>query len=426
MMRNTIIRCGGAWLAACFFHAAQAADTAQWISLEEALGLAAASNERLAIARESAEQARLAVKASEAAYWPTLTGAAGYTRADSDTRTDGPSDQTTMGLTAQYALYSGFADSARVRQAEAALEQARADWASAGAAVLSDVRKAFVRLLYAQERAGLAETTAERRRQNLDLVQLRFESGSENRGSLLRTEATTRQAEAELEQARRSISVQQRELAGVLGREDRVAWVARGEWTQPEAVPEPAWNDLMRATPERRSAQARVEAQQAQVIIARGNIHPELGLRAGLDRSGEDWPPDNDAWSVGATLSIPLFTGGRNISQLAAARAGLRQAEASLRQTGQNVLLDLESAWAALRDAIQQRDVQAAFREAAEVRADIARAQYENGLLSFQNWDQIEDELIQSRQNLLARERDAALAAAEWDRVRGRSLVDVP
>lgn len=413
-------------LAAGLSCSALAAEVAQWVALDEAARLAAAANEQLVIAREAVEQARYALQAQEAAYWPSVTGSAGFNRSDSDARVDGPADQSALGVSAQYSLFSGFADQARVRQAEAGLEQARAEWLSAGAAVRADVHRAFIRLLFAQERLTLAEATAARRRQNLDLVQLRFESGTENRGSLLRTRAGTQQAEAEVEQARRSIAVQQRELSGVLGRADRVAWVARGAWPAAVAEDDPAWTDLMRATPELRAAQARVEAQRAAVAIARGGIQPEIGLRAGLDRSGEEWPPDSDAWSVGATLSIPLFTGGRNLSQLAAAQAALRQADATLRRTEQDLLLELEAAWTALRDALQQRDVQAAFREAAEVRADIARAQYENGLLSFQNWDQIEDELIQSRQNVLARERDAALAAAEWDRARGIALVNEP
>lgn len=402
------------------------ADALSSLSWDEARELAAQSNPTLLAGREALEQARYAYQTARATYWPTVSGSAGYTRSDSDSREDGPSDSTSVGLSANYNLFSGFADRARVKQAEAALNSARADWLGTQSDVSATLRRAFLRLLYAQQRVELARSIATRREQNLDLVQLRFDSGSENRGSLLRTKAVTSQAQAEVEQAGRSIAVQQRELANALGQSATDSWIAQGDWSHRAPETDPSWNDLMRATPSVRAAQANLEASKAAVAIARGSIYPSLALRAGIDRSGEDWPPDSEAWSVGATLSVPLFAGGQNINQLSSAQARLRQTEAQLHTAEQTALLDLESSWTSLRNAQQTRDIQAAFLEAAEVRAEIAREQYANGLLSFQNWDQIEDELTQSQQALLTSDRDAAIAAAEWDRARGITALTLP
>lgn len=421
--RFTLIAGLGASLCVSVFARADSLSSITW---DEARAAAAESNPTLVSGRETVEKARYDYNAARAAYWPTVSGSAGYSRSDSDSQEGGASDQTSLGLSAQYGLFSGFADQARVRQAESTLNRALAEWAGTQADVSASLRRAFLRLLYAQERVALAESIAVRRRQNLDLVQLRFDSGSENKGSLLRTKAGTSQAEAEVEQARRSVAVQQRELSNALGHDASDSWVVKGDWAYKEPEADPSWKDLARATPSVRAAQAGVENNRAAVVIARGSIYPELALRAGIDRSGEEWPPDSEAWSVGATLSIPLFTGGQNVNQLASAQASLRQAEAQLRETEQNALLDLETAWTNLRDARQQRNVQAEFLNAAEVRAEISREQYANGLLSFQDWDQIEDELIQSQQSLLASDRDAALAAAEWERVQGLSILPLP
>lgn len=414
-------------LAALTVHPAAAdSDTARWITLDEALAQAAGSNPDLLSAREGLSKAEFDYKSQRAAYWPGVSASAGYSRSDTDGDEAGAGDRTSAGLSASYTLFSGFADQSRVAQAEQAWKQAEADWAQAQADASAAVRTAFLQLLYEQERTALARTIAERRKQNLDLVELRYESGSEHKGSLLRTQAGTRQSEFDLEQAQRGIAVQQRELSNIIGAFARVAWVARGEWRSDEPESDPAWLDLARATPRWRAAEAALESRRLAVTAARSALYPELALRAGLDRSGESWPPDTEAWSVGATLSVPLFTGGRNINQLAAAQAAHRQAQAEFQKTRQQILLDLESSWTNLRDARARREVQVAFLEAAEVRAEIAREQYSNGLLSFQNWDQIEDELIQRQQAMLAGEREAALASAEWDRVRGRSLLITP
>ncbi len=402
------------------------ADSLAALTWEEARKMTGETNPALEAQREALEQARFNYQAARATYWPTISGSAGYTRSDSDGQDGGPSDRASMGLSAQYPLFSGFADRARVQQSEAALNRATADWIGAQADVSATLRRAFLRLLYAQERVTMAESIADRRSQNLDLVQLRFDSGSENRGSLLRTKAATSQAKSDLEQARRGVAVQQRELSNAMGQSDKDSWVVQGDWTSVEPETDPLWNELARATPSVRAAEASVESSKASVVIARGAIVPDLSLRGGIDRSGDDWPPDNDSWSIGATLSVPLFAGGQNINKLASANAALRQSEAQLQTAEQNALLDLKTAWTNLRDAQQRRTVQAEFLEASEVRAEIAREQYANGLLSFQNWDQIEDELIQSQQSLLSSDRDAAIAAAEWDRVRGISIIPLP
>ncbi len=409
-----------------FATSASFADSLSALSWDDARELAARSNSTLLAGRETVEQARYNYQAARATYWPTISGSAGYSRSDSDSREGGPSDSTSLGLSAQYNLFSGFADRARVEQTEAALNRALADWQGTQADVSASLRRAFLRLLYAQQRVDLSKSIAARRQQNLDLVQLRFDSGSENKGSLLRAKAVTSQANAEVEQATRSIAVQQRELSNALGQDPTDSWIVRGEWAHAAPDADPLWADLMRNTPAVRAAQANLESSKAAVQLARGSIYPSLALRAGIDRSGEEWPPDNDAWSVGATLSVPLFTGGQNINKLSSAQAALRQSEAQLHSAEQAALLDLESAWTNLRDAQQRRDVQAAFLDAAEVRAEIAREQYANGLLSFQNWDQIEDELTSSQQSLLTSDRDAAIAAAEWDRVRGISTLVMP
>lgn len=413
-------------ITALFSPARAGSESLSSLTWDEARKMAGETNPTLEAQRESLEQARYNYQAARATYWPTVSGSAGYTRSDSDSQEGDAADRTSMGVSAQYNLFSGFADQARVHQSEAALNRATADWTGAQADVSATLRRAFLRLLYAQERVALAKSIAERRGQNLDLVQLRFDSGSENRGSLLRTKATASRAAADLEQAQRGVAVQQRELSNALGQSDKDSWIVQGDWTSTAPESDPAWKDLARGTPSVRAAEANIESSRAALVIARGTIYPEVSLRGGIDRSGDDWPPDNDAWSIGASLSVPLFTGGQNINKLSSAKAALRQSEAQLETAEQSALLDLKTAWTNLRNEQQSRAVQAEFLEAARVRAEIAREQYANGLLSFQNWDQIEDELIQSQQSLLSSDRDAAIAEAEWDRVRGISIIPLP
>jgi outer membrane protein TolC len=82
----------------------------------------------------------------------------------------------------------------------------------------------------------------------------------------------------------------------------------------------------------------------------------------------------------------------------------------------------LEEAFAAHQDAAERVDVQENFYEAARVRAEIARSQYSSGLLSFDDWDIIENELISREKEILAARRDAARAEAAWESAQGAGL----
>jgi outer membrane protein TolC len=106
------------------------------------------------------------------------------------------------------------------------------------------------------------------------------------------------------------------------------------------------------------------------------------------------------------------------------ARAGsaLKQAEADERSGHDGVQVTLAETWTRLRDAVERVQVQQKFLEAAEARAAIARAQYSNGLISFDTWTIIENDLVQADQTLLDARADALIAEANWIRAQGGTL----
>ncbi len=94
---------------------------------------------------------------------------------------------------------------------------------------------------------------------------------------------------------------------------------------------------------------------------------------------------------------------------------------AKLNAINKAVAIELQQAFAASQDAVGKVDVQEKFLHAAQVREEIATSQYTAGLLSFQDWDLIEDDLIANQKTMLASRRDAVIAEATWERIQGKS-----
>ncbi len=146
----------------------------------------------------------------------------------------------------------------------------------------------------------------------------------------------------------------------------------------------------------------------------------KLSAEAGKVRSGGF--SSDDGWTAGVGASMPIFEGGRRIANNDRAAARLMEAASTETSTFDAVLANLESAWQQLKDAVEAYEVQKKYLAADEVRAKIARAQYANGLLIFDNWIIIENNYVRSQIAYVNAEADMLIAEAAWIRARGEAL----
>lgn len=403
------------------------AETEELLTWQDCLRLARDQNPSLAAARESLAVSQFDYRAARSVLYPSVDGSAGVSHSESDTdKGTSSSDSSSIGLDAGYALYSGGANRARIDQAEASVFSAQSDLRQAQSDVSTDLKRNFARLLYSQQDVQLTAQITARRKQNVDLVELRYESGKEHKGSLLRTSATYHEAASDENRARRGLRVAQRQLATSLGRGEFDVLIAQGELSAALPTGEPDYRSLLTATPAHQRTDAELRAVEAAVRIAQSPFYPDVKARASIGRNGEDLNPEDQSWSVGLSVSFPFYAGRKYENDLAGARSAARRAIARQDQTDHETLSALESAWTDMQDAMEQRDVQREFLEAAQVRAEIARSQYASGLLSFDDWNTIEDDLISTQKAMLASERDAVLAQAQWENAQGLNLFERP
>lgn len=403
---------------------AQAAPAQQALTLEECLAEAARQHPDLRAAQAALEKADYDYRARWSQRLPQLSAYGNRTRAHREAEApdaSGGSDFYSVGVSARQTWYAGGRLVAEAEQARAERQRAALELQATLAEVSYEVVVAFANLLYAQEQVQLAEAIAKRRAENLEMIELRYESGKEHRGSLLRMQAAHRAAEAALSSARRGLEIARRRLARAIGGVQNDALTVAGRLeADPPPVTAPDFETLTQEALEVRLAQAAVRAARAAARSVRSGYYPEVTAEAEAGRSAESWPPDEEAWSVGVSVSYPFFPGGRNIFEARGAAAEIRRAEAAAESRQTECRVALQEAFARYQDAFEQVQVQAQYLEAAELRADIARTQYTGGLLSFEDWDLIENDLIEREKALLTCRRDAVLAQAAWERAQGR------
>jgi len=396
------------------------------MTFEECLRELAANNPDLYAAREGVNVARANLLGGYSPFLPQLSANAGANRNNQELDTG--YEATTAynaAIAADQNLFNGFQDVARLNQYRSMLTQAEISLQRVKSNLSTDLKQAFAALMYAQDYQVLAENISERRKKNYELVGMRFEAGSEDKGSLLRSKALYSQALQDVTEAKRQIIVAQRNLNKALGRQDGVHVVVTGSWgkiTSPPAPPD--FQDLIEKTPEYRTAKAQCAIAREQIRIARSGFLPSWSVSADYGLSDDQSIiPHNESYGFGTSIGLNIFDGGQTIFAFRAANAQLRATEAQLKSTANTTVSTLETSFTSWQNAVDQVRIQAELLEAAEVRLEIANIKYSNGLMTFLDWDTIGNDLITNQQNMLGRERNAITAQAAWEKTVGISVI---
>lgn len=171
--------------------------------------------------------------------------------------------------------------------------------------------------------------------------------------------------------------------------------------------------DLLRRRPDLRRAEAQLAAETARIGARQAERLPRLSLTGSFAFSAADAKTLGDfgarTWSVGPTLVVPIFEGGRLAARVDQAEARAGAAELALRQA---VLVAVEETEGALARLQRGRERVRALTDAASAarRAErLADDLFEAGSTSFlavidarRERNRLENDLITARQAVLA------------------------
>lgn len=323
-------------------------------------------------------------------------------------------------------LFSGLRDMSRLSQSRWqtqnrfwTLERTKSD-------VSYNLKEAFASLLYAQEYLELTKNIISRRQSNLAIVEVRYNSGRENKGSVLLAQAYLEQARLDALIAQDNLGVARKQLFSLINKDAFEEYQVSGEpplvslEMDDERLKEFALN-----TPDYHQAFSLEKSAEYEIGIARAAFIPSLDLAASLSRNNRYFFPDDqtERWTLALNLTIPIFDGMGDYSTTKSAVATRYAAEASKRNTYLSLIPTIKVAQNQAHQSEVKLKVDAKFREASQTRAEIARAKYNNGLLTFEDWDIIESELINRQISFLQSKRDRIIRYAAFEKSIGKGSI---
>ncbi len=281
---------------------------AQELSWDEARRLALEHNPSVKAARAAMEQAGYSYLASVNSYLPQVSVSHSVNRSGGDNSS--PSDRWSASISASQELLN-LRTVSTVKSARISREKAEADYLAASASARQALAGAFADLLFAQRRVEVQRKIHGIRLENAKLIRLKYESGMESKGNALYTEALAGNAAVSVKRAERDLASARRALAEAIGLEGSPALAAKGGIEVPEfALDGAAVDSALELSPRIVAAKKNLEAAKERASSARYYAYPSLRASGSYGWSGDTEFPRDKNWSMGLSLSLPLFAGG--------------------------------------------------------------------------------------------------------------------
>ncbi len=297
-------------------------------------------------------------------------------------------------------------------------------------ALAAQVVQSYVALQSLDAQIALFERTVQAQRDSLALQRKRLASGDIGELDIAQLEAELIGNEAQLPKLERSRGEAERALALLLGRSPRQVVegaVARG--AEPAAVPVAAQlpaalpSDLLEHRPDVQAALARLRAAGARVDVARAAYFPRISLTAGIGRESAELSDLTGGasliWGVLASLTQPIWDGGRIAAQNDFARAQQREIEIDYRDSVASAFKEARDALGA-RSQTEQNLRHALDRERALAQAArLTKLRFDGGEESRIELIRAERDDLAAQSELVDARRAAAAAQADLFRVLG-------
>lgn len=295
----------------------------QPLDLDACVRIALSENPELRAATETVAASAESVGVARAAYYPEVSFDGRYRRFDThvflpsglpvEDTTLGATNDWSAGLTIGYSLFDSGVRRSELRAAAAGVEASTQDSRRVGQDVVFSVHRAFYRLSSADAWLTAARARESRARDHLRLAETLQEAGAVPHADVLRARVEHADARLAVVQAESEVTIAQGDLATAMGLPASSPITVRAPDPAPEELlapdPEDALEKALASRPELATARERIQAAKHHASAVKGSYGPRVDAEVALGTRDSELLPEDEDWSVGLAVRIPLFTG---------------------------------------------------------------------------------------------------------------------
>ncbi|HMP89290.1 MAG TPA: TolC family protein [Kiritimatiellia bacterium] len=373
------------------YPAAIRAEGAETFTLEQCL---ARGHERSIAAANARREQRIAeadIRRIRAQVYPSLDATAQYSRLDESMAFPGVDlpdnrNQYYASVTAEQLVYSGGSVRAALRAASSYRRQAEEESNRTDAALTRDIRRAFYLVLFHEAAVEVSRQSVEQLAKLEAEARLKFESGALSEFEWLSARVSLANERPRLMEAENQRQLARSALRNLLYLEHD-HWNLSHQWRV--APLDATLEEFYQAGRENRwelhQARVNLDILEADIKVTEGEYLPEVKLFAtyhGSDPSENNYGSDgwDWRWTAGVRANWNLFDGGARGSTRMEKLLKREMAGDSITDLERAVMLEIETAYRNLQQALNILDGASDTIALAEKALDIARLRFERGL----------------------------------------------
>jgi len=400
----------------------QSADTLTW---QQCVGIAQKNNQQYKIAQANFETAKSSYNLALNKYSPSANLQYGYQRSNYDNLTDKNLDWSGSVNVSQNLFNWEAISSIRIQKENLNLAQAQLRQASA--AVRYSLRTAYLAMLYAQENIDLYKNIYDIRKKSADMIRLQYEGGNESKGNTMRADALAFAANNNIKNAEGNLVAARQNLVVVLGREQSNDFMIKDELNVIDAKTIDI-NSAVETAPQIIISGANLRTAELQVSSSKTGILPSLTASGSVGLQGDNpaLADGQNFWDIGVLLSYPVFSGGITAAKenIDIAKSALTQSQQTLAQQYLAVKAQLQSVLSAIDADLNTIESNKLLLASAEQMDKEANIEYLSGLMDFQIWQSVEQDLVNYKSAYLSSIYNANTDEASRDNILGLGLGD--
>jgi multidrug efflux system outer membrane protein len=379
--------------------------------LNNLIAQAVQSNLTLQQARARVLQAREARVIAGADMSPTVNLAGNITSSHSGSGSSGGSSgesvtnlfQSALDATWELDFFGGIRRGIEAANSnyQAAIEDSR----DVMITLTAEVARDYIDLRGSQRELAIARENLEAQKQTVELTRKRFQVGFASGLDVANAEAQVSTTEAQIPVLEAAIQQDIYALGVLLGREPGALMADLSQAgtlpDTPPVVPVGLPSDLLERRPDIRRSEAQLHSATAQIGVATADLFPKFSLTGSVGgqaiTTGSLGSLATHFWSIGPTLSLPIFNAGKIRANIRLQNAVQQEALFAYKQTVLTALQDVESALIGYTKDQEHRTALSSAVKSNRTAVDLSRRLYTAGETEFLN-------LLEAQRNLYATE----------------------
>ncbi len=318
-----------------------------------------------------------------------------------------------IGVTASQTLYNGNQTANKTRQAESQVMGARETLRVTEQQVLLDAATAYMDLLRDEATLDLQRSNVEVLTEQLKQTRDRFNVGEVTRTDVAQAESRLAAGRSQLLAAQSQYVTSQAQYRRIIGVDPgHLAPGTPVDRLSPSTLPA-AITQGEQQNPSVLAAMYGVDIAELQVKVNEGNLYPNLGVQASVQKA---WDPlynvnKQTQASIVGTLTIPLYQGGAEYSAIRQAKETVGQQRLTLDTTRDQARETVVQSWGQLDAAKAQIEATTAQVNAAEIALNGVREEARVGQRTTLDVLNAQQELVNARVALVTAQHDRVVAS---------------